>query len=206
MYNIAPDISDLLLKMRIEFPSFQILYKHDSLLCKFLGILLKIITFGQYKDWDQMSLTIGYKIYLSDAFYYRTLEDPLAIYNSPTFYKILRHERIHFLQYKKLGIIYSFSYLFMFPFIITYRAICESEAYTQSILADGFLSKKNSGSIVLNKKAYMEFLEEQFCGVSYLFMFPFKKKLEKWFDEVAQIAQKPGAVEDINIVHEVRYL
>ena len=184
---------ELISSLHKEFPEAEVLYKTDSLWCKFLGFLIRIITFGQYKDWDKMSITVGYKIFLAERF------DPVDYYD-PDLYKLLRHERVHLLQYEKHPIWHTISYLLVLPLVWTERSKTESEAYTQSVLASIYVR------ILLNinpepaKEPIREFLWEEFRGIDYLFMCPFRKKFNLWFEKVWAAGLIKENMENLNFM------
>jgi len=213
--NVAKLSIELIQGMKKEFPKLRILPKKESTLCKAIGIFLRTITFGKYKGFENYTTTIGYKIYLSEYLY--STKGSIN-YDSPSLYELLRHERIHIKQYHEWKLLYGFSYLFILISLFTLRAKWESEAYTQSILAHIYVNQsvgrhtwvKRRGKTKLafsgqSMLSWEKYLEEQFCTMSYLWMFPFKKKVRKWVKKVWFIAYIGRNCEDIDVVYPIKY-
>ena len=77
---------------------------------------------------------------------------------------------------KKYPILFELSYLFLLPIVFTIRTYWEYRAFKETIRAihdtQGYVSKNQ-----------LNWILKQFTGSAYLFMFPFRKTLEKKFKE-----------------------
>jgi hypothetical protein len=167
----------LVLEIKKEFPSFKIVPKSESWLSKTINVLLLIITFGQQKTFmSRYTTTIGNTIYTPANWDKRPETSRLAI---------LRHERVHLRQAKKYTrFFFSFLYLFVFfPTVFAYfRKKFEQEAYEESIRA----RIEYSGIEYVKRSEYKAFLVKQLTSAQYFWTWPFKKSIEKWFDETLE--------------------
>lgn len=171
---MADDPTDKLFReLDAEFPSFRFVYKDESWLMKAVDIFLKIVSLGMMRTFmTRFATVIGYTMYVSRRSWYDLPPVGRAI--------VMRHERVHMRQRRKYGmLLYSLLYLlFPLPAGISYfRMKFEREAYEESILAAvelGLASKdgKFRASVV-----------GAFVGPSYLWMWPFRKGVEAWYDE-----------------------
>src|SRR6478609_7675044 len=116
--------------MKAEFPTFRIEKKRDSELQKAIHTALVVLTFG------------GQRVYLTR--YYTVLFGTLWVPDSwetlpdKDRYVLLRHERVHLRQRRRMGDVpMAFLYLVpFFPLFLAYgRARIEWEAYTETIRA-----------------------------------------------------------------------
>lgn len=155
-----------------EFSDFEILPKNKSVLMKFIDAALKIITFGQMKNFmTGFITTMGNKVYVPDAWDNSTLTSKS---------EIIRHERVHMRQAKKYGrFLFSLLYLVVpFPTVFAhFRKKFEQEAYEESLKA---LYEYHGEKIFTpNLK---EGMLAHFTTAQYFWMWPWKKDLEKWYD------------------------
>lgn len=148
-------------EVRDEFPSFRIIYKRSSKLMKVIGFLLKVISFGRIRSFfTDYATTIGNTVYVPDAW---------KIMSTSTKYVILRHERVHMRQAKRLSLfLYSFLYLFIpFPIVFSYfRTQFEMEAYAETIKA----VYEVHGLERIRSEEFRSFIFEQFKTSSYMWM------------------------------------
>jgi hypothetical protein len=124
-------------------------------------------------DWDRYTQTIRKTIYLAGNW---------DTYTEFSQLEVLRHERIHLLQFKKYTApLFAFLYLFIFfPIGLAYfRAKFEVEAMTEQLQA----AIENRGLITINREAMKKHWVEVITGRSYLYSWPFRKTAEKWFDK-----------------------
>lgn len=112
-------------------------------------------------------------------------------------YEILLHEAVHVAQYKRYGfgnpwlglVPVGFAYLFLpFPVgIAWFRAKLEQEAYEESIRAIIQLAGVEAA------RYYKRSVVRQFNSVNYLWMWPFKRRVEKWYDSaLARVMEDEG--------------
>jgi hypothetical protein len=164
----------LLDEIKIEFPKFKIVQKTDSNLMVVIALFLKILTFGKNKEFLTTYITtIGNTIYVPDDWNFRPWQPK---------YIVIRHERIHLRQSKKYGsILFSLIYLFFpIPFLFAYgRAKLEWEAYEESLRTEAELFGVN----YIKQDKVKDFIFKQFTTSVYLWMFPFKSTLNKWYQK-----------------------
>ena len=169
-----------------EFPTFVMISKRDSLLMRAVGFFLLVLSFGKMKQFmTNFTTTIGDTVYTPTD--WETFSP-----RSQTI--ILRHERVHMRQARKYTRFwFSFLYLFMFfPIgLAWYRAKFEMEAYTESLRA------YREYGIDITQPDIKASILMHFTTAEYLWMFPFKGYLEKWFDKtVLEVlaTTKPGVL------------
>lgn len=179
--DISEKYENILSIMKSEFSDFEIIQKNESLLMKIIDFCLRVITFNQMKLFmKSFTTTIGNKVYVPESW---------NDYSLKTKIQIMRHERIHMLQAKKYGrILFSFLYLFFpLPLGVSYfRKKFEQEAYEESLKAIYELN----GTDVLCSLQLKEQILSHFTSSQYLWMWPFRKDLEKWYDLVLERIKK----------------
>jgi len=162
----TPDLTALKAEISAEFPSFSLHYKKDSLLLRMIGFFAGASFMSSYVTtlWSQT-------VYLPSNW---------DGYDDDTKCSLLRHERVHMRQARKLTYpLFAFLYLCVFfPIGLAYcRARFEMEAYTESLQADKDYGDDYSSA---EKKAW---LVGQFTSGAYGWMWPFAGMVGKWFDE-----------------------
>lgn len=162
--------ASLYLETRQQFPKFKMVSKRTSTFMKFLDVLLKIISFGQLKNFMKFTTTIRYTIYTSDDW------EDFTEYKK---IELLRHERIHMHQLHRHGVLFYFMYLFLpFPVLFAhYRKKFEQEAYEESIRC--LMEEKGSKAFT---EQYRDRMIKRFTGSSYLWCWYSSKDIEKWYD------------------------
>ena len=156
---------------RNEFPNLRLIKKADSAFMKVLNVLLRIITFNQQKSFmTTYTTTVGNTIYTPSS--WGTRSEPSRIIT-------VRHEVVHFRQADK-NFLFGFLYLFVFfPVgLAYYRMRYEQEAYEESMRAIAHLY----GADAL-RKADRERIVSHFTSADYFWCWPFRKSVEKWYDE-----------------------
>jgi hypothetical protein len=165
-------IFELINEIQKEFPDFNVEYKQSSTFMKVLDILLKIITFGQMKQFMTEYVTvIGRTVYVPKDW---------DVWADSIRYSILRHERVHFRQQKRDGLWwFTVKYLLLpFPTVFAwYRAKYEREAYIETLRV--YFEFGGPDAI----EGTRNFWIKQFTGPQYFWTWPWKKQVEKWFDE-----------------------
>lgn len=177
-------MEELLEDIRKEFPAFKMVPKADSWFMKTLGVLLAIITFGQATEFmTRFHTTVGYTVYTSSSWPGMTKQSKIIL---------LRHERVHMRQRKKLGfLLYTFLYLlFPLPAVFAYyRMRFEREAYTETMRAVAELYP--GGLEILKRADYRKKMLGHFTSAEYFWMWPFKGGINAWFDDtLAELAEK----------------
>jgi len=176
---IVEEYEKILNETKSEFPDFEILPKNESVLMKVIDAALKIITFGQMKNFMTGFITVlGNKVYVSETWKDITLTSKA---------EIIRHERVHMRQSKKYGrVLFSFLYLVApFPVGVAYfRKKFEQEAYEESLKA---LYEYHGEKIFTPK--LKEGMLAHFTTAQYFWMWPWRKDLEKWYDAAVEKAR-----------------
>jgi hypothetical protein len=160
-----------------EFPNVTICRKGDSKLMSIISFFLMIMTFGNHKAFmSSFVTTIWNTIYVPDDWNHWLDAERT---------RILRHERVHLRQaktYTKIG--FSFLYLFVpLPIVFAYfRMKFEKEAYEETMrdLCDRY------GKAYLLQPRVKESMVQNFIGPSYLWMWPFRSSISRWYDETVQ--------------------
>jgi len=174
MQLLNEDYQKILDETKLEFTDFEILPKNKSVLMKTIDVALKIITFGQMKNFmTGFITTIGNKVYVPDVWDNNTLTSKA---------EIIRHERIHMRQAKRYGrFLFSLLYLALpLPTVFAYfRKKFEQEAYEESLKA---LYEYHGESVFTPR--LKNFFISHFVSANYFWMWPFQKNLESWYDGV----------------------
>ncbi|MBK8217331.1 MAG: hypothetical protein IPK71_26695 [Myxococcales bacterium] len=168
--------SDALVKEILEeFPTFRILSKRTSGLQKAIDVFLRVVTLG------------GMRTYLTryHTVLFGTLWVPDTWNAMPDLdrYVLLRHERVHLRQRRRMGDLWmAFVYLVpYFPLGLAYgRARIEQEAYEETLLATAEVYGRDAA---LGLK---EHIFQRFTGPDYGFMWPFRGSLEAWFSRAME--------------------
>jgi hypothetical protein len=170
-------------EIRREFPSFRIRKKRESLLQRAIHVALAVLTLG------------GQRVYLTryHTVLFGTLWVPDAWdgMSDADQYILLRHERVHLRQRKRMGDLWmSFVYLLpFFPLFFAWgRARIEWEAYAETIRATAEVLGIDAAA---NLRPH---IVERFTGPEYGWMWPFPKAVNCWFDEaLANVRAELGA-------------
>jgi hypothetical protein len=162
----------LLAELDAEFPKFRIRNKRTSMLQRAIHVLLAGITLG------------GQRVYLT---HYHTVlfgtlwvPDAWEAMSDDDKYILLRHERVHLRQRKRLGdAVMTFLYLVpFFPLFLAYgRARLEWEAYIETLRATAEVYGTGEA------EALREHIKRRFVGPEYGWMWPFPRAIDRWFDE-----------------------
>lgn len=160
-----------------EFPKYKLLYKRNSRLMRFINALLVVISFGQQRRFmSSFITTVGYTVYVHDGWSGLSLVDRMIV---------LRHERVHMRQRVRYGMwLFTFLYLLCpLPACFAYfRAKFEKEAYEETLRA--MVDLYPDGLAQVGTEACREYVVGQFTGSSYLWMWPFRNRLDDWFTDV----------------------
>jgi len=146
----------------VEFPAFRIRKKRESLLQRAIHVVLALLTLG------------GQRVYLTryHTVLFGTLWVPDAwdAMSDADRYILLRHERVHLRQRKRMGDLWmSFMYLVpFFPLFFAWgRARIEWEAYVETIRATAEVLGIEAAA---NLRAH---IVKRFTGPDYGWMWPF---------------------------------
>lgn len=167
----------LLTELRAEFPKFRVVYKRHSSLSRLIDGALRILTLGRMRTFMTVYHTvIGETLYVPDTWDSMGCRDKIIL---------LRHERIHLRQKRRLTFVgLAFVYLVpWFPFGLAYgRARLEWEAYAETLRATAELL----GPDAARDAGLRAHIVARFCGPDYGWMWPFPKQVERWYDEVLE--------------------
>ena len=175
-------LDDLLSEMKIEFPSFRIRKKRGSSFQRAIDVALRVATLnGQRVYMTKYHTVLFGTLWVPDAWDAMTDDDKWVL---------LRHERIHLRQRKRMGdVAMTFVYLIpFFPLFLAYgRARMEWEAYVETIRA----TVEVKG--IADAEALRDGIVSRFTGPDYGWMWPFPKTINRWFDEALDEAQTTKA-------------
>lgn len=172
----------------VEFPDFKLVWKRDSTFMKAIDLGLRILTFGQMRQFmTSFITTIGTTMYVHSGWDTLTESEKMIV---------LRHERVHMRQSKRYGfLLFSFLYLF-FPlplFLSYFRAKFEKEAYEETLRA--VRDYVPNWALVIQLPTFRESILKHFTTAEYAWMWPFRKSLERWYDgAVAELLRQYRAV------------
>jgi hypothetical protein len=165
----------LVTALRVEFPRFRIVAKHESRLHRAIHRALVVLTLGRMRTYlHSYQTTIGRTVYVTPDWDARDPDER---------YVTLRHEAIHLRQFRAytlpgMALLYLFVPLPMG--LAWFRARFEQEAYAESIRA----AAEVWGPAYPRRAAYRGHIIEQFTGPNYGWMWPFRRSLERWYDRV----------------------
>ncbi len=166
---------DLVHAIESEIPGFRIVRKDRSRLQRAIHWTLVVVTFGQMRDYLQSyQTTIGKTVYVTPDWDDRDELDR---------YVTLRHEAVHLRQFQRWTLPgMALAYVFLpLPFGLAWcRAKIEQAAYAETIRA----AAEVWGPERPRDPAFRERVIGQFLGASYAWMWPFRRSIERWYDEV----------------------
>ncbi len=162
-------------ELRQEIPGIRVLYKSDDAFSRAISGALKVITFGgQSAYMTRYVTTIGRSIYLPSNWDSR---DPRAKYVT------LRHEVVHLRQFRRYTLV-GMTLLYLLPMLpmglAWGRARLEWEAYAETFRA----TAEVYGVPAAHDPVLREHVIKQFTGPAYGWMWPFRRQVERWIDEV----------------------
>lgn len=168
-------LQTLVAELYAEFPNFRIVYKRKSRLSGAIDVSLRIVTLGRMRTFMTVYHTvIGETLYVPDAWDVMRDVDKVIL---------LRHERVHLRQKRRLTFLgLAFVYLVpWFPIGLAYgRARLEWEAYTETLRATYELL----GPAAARDPRLRAHVIARFLGPDYGWMWPFRKAIERWYDDV----------------------
>jgi hypothetical protein len=156
-----------------EFPRFRVVYKRQSAVSHAIHWALMLLTAG-----GQREFLTGYYTVLGDTLYVPDSWDALSDRERVI---LLRHERVHLRQRRRYGML-GMTFLYLFPFFplgLAYgRARIEWEAYVETLRATAELEGLPAA------RALRERIVSRFTGPAYGWMWPFRRHVERWYEEV----------------------
>ena len=161
--------------LRAEFPEFRIVRKDRSRLHRAIHHALRLVTLGQMTSYlDAFQTTIGATVYVTADW-----DDCDADQR----YVTLRHEAVHLRQFRSFTLPGMAVLYLLVPLpmgLAWFRAHFEKEAYAESIRA----AAEVWGPAYPRRPEYRRYVIEQFTGAAYGWMWPFRRGLERWYDQV----------------------
>jgi len=161
----------LLAEIRDEFPAFRLRNKRESHLQRAIGVALAVLTLGGQRMYITRYHTVIFgTLWVADAW---------AHMGDDARYVLLRHERIHLRQRRRLGDVrLGLLYLFVFfpVFFAWGRAKIEWEAYVETLRATAELYGVDAAQRLRPE------LIRRFTGPDYGWMWPFPSRINAWFD------------------------
>jgi hypothetical protein len=158
-------------EMRAEFPSFAIIPKRDSPLQRAIHVVLAVLTLGGQRVYLTRYHTVMFgKLYVPETW---------SAMSDLDRYVLLRHERIHLRQRKRMGdFVMAFVYLVpFFPLGLAYgRARIEWEAYEETLRATAEVYGRDAAEKLRGH------ILRRFVGGEYGWMWPFPRAVNRWFD------------------------
>jgi hypothetical protein len=158
-----------------EIPGFRIVRKDRSAFHRAIHQALVVVTLGRMRNYlDSFQTTIGKTVYVTADW---------DEWEPDRRYVTLRHEAIHLRQFRRLTLpVMALLYVLVpLPMGLAYfRARFEKEAYAESIRA----AAEVWGPAYPRGESYRNYVIEQFMGPSYGWMWPFRRSLERWYDQV----------------------
>jgi hypothetical protein len=168
----TPLSTRLLLEIRAEFPSFEVLPKRASRLQRAIHHALAVVTLGGQRVYLTRYHTVLFgKLWVPDSWDSMSDEDR---------YILLRHERVHLRQRARMGdVAMAFVYLIpFFPLGLAWgRARIEWEAYVETIRATAELFGRPAAERLRPE------IVRRFTSGDYGWMWPFPRVVNGWFDE-----------------------
>jgi len=174
----TPLSTALLLEIRAEFPSFEILPKRGSPLQRTIHHALAVLTLGGQRVYLTRYHTVMFgKLWVPDS--WESMGDADR-------YILLRHERVHLRQRARMGdVAMAFVYLVpILPLGLAWgRARIEWEAYVETIRATAEIYGRPAAERLRPE------IVRRFTSGDYGWMWPFPKAVHRWFD--AAMAEIP---------------
>jgi hypothetical protein len=163
----------LLTELRREFPRFRVVEKSRSRFQRAIHRALVIVTFGGMRRYlTDYVTTIGSTVYVCSDWAARSDQDRWAT---------MRHEAVHLRQFRRWTVPgMAFLYLLVpLPVGLAYfRMRFERAAYEETIRCEAELY-----GLAFVKGVLRAHILEQFSGPSYGWMWPFRRALERWYDD-----------------------
>jgi hypothetical protein len=170
---ILPRSDRFLGELQSEFPDFEIRSKRRSGLQRAISIALAIVTLGGQRHYLTRYHTVLFgKLYVPDAWV--SMSDDAR-------YILLRHERIHLRQRRRMGdLTMGLAYLFLWlPLGLAWgRARIEWEAYVETVRATAEVFGLGAA------RSLEPEIVRRYVGPDYGWMWPFPETVRRWFREV----------------------
>jgi hypothetical protein len=166
-----------LAELRREFPAFRVISKRGNRLSTAIDRALRVLSFGKQDRYlTEYRTVLGDTLYVPESWNATKPVDRLIC---------LRHERVHLRQRRRYGTVgMAVLYLFVpFPLgLAWFRARMEWEAYAETLRA----TSEWYGIEAVTHPSMREHILERFSGPDYLWMWPFRATVSRWYDEVVE--------------------
>ncbi len=167
-------VDALLAEITSEFPRFRIVSKSASWRMLAIDRFLRVITLGrQGRFLTEYHTVMGCTLFVAPCWSSMTDSDKMVL---------LRHERVHLRQSRRLGPI-TMAFLYLVPFFplgLAYgRARLEWEAYRETLTA----TMELLGAEAACSSLLRNHIIRRFTGPDYGWMWPFRKVVEAWYDD-----------------------
>lgn len=164
----------LLRALQDEIPGFRVVPKDRAWMHRAIHRALVVLTAGRMRSYlDDYQTTIGRTVYVTADWDRRTDDER---------YVTMRHEAVHLRQFRRLTLPGMAALYLLVPLpmgLAWCRARLEWEAYAETIRA----AAEVWGPARPADPAFRERIVEQFTGASYGWMWPFRRAVERWYDE-----------------------
>jgi hypothetical protein len=163
----------LLAEILDEFPGFEVVPKRDSRLQRAISVALAVVTLGGQRHYMTRYHTVLFgKLYVPDVW---------AKMSDDARYILLRHERVHLRQRRRMGDV-AMGFLYLVPilplFLAWGRARIEWEAYIETIRATAEVHGLDAARQLEDE------IVQRFTGPDYGWMWPFPGAVRRWFAQV----------------------
>lgn len=166
---------ELVAALRREFPKLRIVRKDRSPLHRAIHWLLVTVTLGKMRDYlSSYQTTIGATIYVTSDWDEWPADER---------YVTLRHEAVHLRQFRRWtlpGMALAYVLLPLPLGLAWCRAAFEKEAYAETVRA----AREVWGREHVVAPHFRANIVEQFISASYGWMWPFRRAMERWYDDV----------------------
>jgi hypothetical protein len=183
-YDLSVDRYEALVAaLRAELPGFRIARKDASPLNRAIDRVLRAITLGRMRDYlATYTTTIGRVVYVTADF---------DTWDADRRYVTLRHEAVHLRQFRRFTFVGMALLYVLFPLplgLAWFRARCEKQAYAETIRA----AAEVWGRDYPRAREFRDHVVAQFIGSSYGWMWPFRARVERWYDHVLATLDDTG--------------
>jgi hypothetical protein len=174
-FDMEQKYAELLEEIRREFPRFRLVRKDRSPLSRAIDLALRVFTFGAQRAYlTHYQTTLGQAVYVTADW-----DDCPAAQR----YITMRHEREHMRQFRRYtwpGM--AFLYLFgpLPAGLCWFRAHFEKQGYAETIRA----AAEVHGVAYVKDPRFREYVVTQFVSGAYGWMWPFRRSIERWYDDV----------------------
>jgi hypothetical protein len=172
--------------LRAEFLEFRIVRKDRSWMHRAIHHALRALTLGRMTTYlEAFHTTIGRTVYVTADW---------DVCDADQRYVTLRHEAVHLRQFRRFTLPGMAVLYLLVPLpmgLAWFRAHFEKQAYAESIRA----AAEVWGPAYPRRPEYRRYVIAQFTGAAYGWMWPFRRGLERWYDQVlASLPASPMGV------------